>query len=341
MWVILRRLRTVIVQKSLRNMVIALGVTALIIVFGGLAFSIYDSVSWPTGMYWAITTATTVGYGDVVPKTPTGRVIAVAVMLTAIPLMGYVFAEVAAMTVESRMRRWLGLRTVMHLQDAVVVLGSASWVPDLLGALVAHQSPVVVLSATSPQLSWDHVYWVQGDPTDPSQYSELPMASARAVVLGLDSDADNLLAAIAIRHDFQDVVILSMPESERVASALRDLGVAVHVARDPLLAHVLAKSLDAPYAGKLLFRLLLNDEYRLEEQPVPADWVGQDFAGARKTADGVCLGLIQDQEVYLGLEEDPKVATGAMMLRLVRVSKSTASRHGGAKTQSKSEERKR
>lgn len=323
MWFILKKLRSAIVRTSSRNMVIALVAVALIIVLGGLAFAAYDGVSWPTGMYWAVTTATTVGYGDVVPKTPTGRVIAVSVMLTAIPLMGYVFAEVAALTVESRMRRWLGLRSVMHLQKAVIVLGSASWVPELLGALSAHDSAVVVLSTTSPSLSWEHVHWVQGDPNEPSQYAALPLATAEAVVLGLDSDADNLLAAIGLRHLFPDLVILSMPESERVAQALRDLGVAVHVARDPLLAHVLAKSLDAPHAGKLLFRLLLHDQYRIEEEPVPANWVGQDFARARKTADGVCLGLIQDQEVYLGLDEDPKVAQGAMMLQLIRNQEST------------------
>lgn len=35
----------------------------------------------PTGIYWAVVTLTTVGYGDVAPQTPLGRAVAVAVMM--------------------------------------------------------------------------------------------------------------------------------------------------------------------------------------------------------------------------------------------------------------------
>lgn len=35
----------------------------------------------PTGIYWAVVTLTTVGYGDVAPETPVGRAVSVVVML--------------------------------------------------------------------------------------------------------------------------------------------------------------------------------------------------------------------------------------------------------------------
>ena len=48
------------------------------------------------GLWWAITTVTTVGYGDKFPTTTSGRLLAVSLMLVGISLMGVITASVAA-----------------------------------------------------------------------------------------------------------------------------------------------------------------------------------------------------------------------------------------------------
>lgn len=47
-------------------------------------------------MWWAVTTLTTVGYGDFYPVTAAGKVIAASLMLTGIGLIGVITASVAA-----------------------------------------------------------------------------------------------------------------------------------------------------------------------------------------------------------------------------------------------------
>jgi voltage-gated potassium channel Kch len=54
---------------------------------GAAAFSLTQHVGAVTGLYWAVTTATTVGYGDVAARNTTGQLISVLVMLTTIPLL--------------------------------------------------------------------------------------------------------------------------------------------------------------------------------------------------------------------------------------------------------------
>lgn len=51
--------------------------------------------SFPDAVWWAISTITTVGYGDYVPTTKSGRVIAVLLMIGGISLIGVVTATVA------------------------------------------------------------------------------------------------------------------------------------------------------------------------------------------------------------------------------------------------------
>ncbi|MDY7564037.1 ion transporter [Pseudomonas sp. RTC3] len=61
-------------------------VTTLVIVFGTLMYVIegpeHGFTSIPIGIYWAIVTLTTVGFGDIVPKTPLGQMLSSLVMIT-------------------------------------------------------------------------------------------------------------------------------------------------------------------------------------------------------------------------------------------------------------------
>ncbi len=52
--------------------------------------------SYMDAIWWAIVTATTVGYGDISPVTPVGRIIAVFLMIFGIGLIGIVTSAVAS-----------------------------------------------------------------------------------------------------------------------------------------------------------------------------------------------------------------------------------------------------
>ena len=55
--------------------------------------------SFLNSLWWALTTVTTVGYGDMVPSTPTGRVAGVVLMLGGVGLVGALTANFAAVMV--------------------------------------------------------------------------------------------------------------------------------------------------------------------------------------------------------------------------------------------------
>ena len=51
-------------------------------------------------MWWAITTVTTVGYGDLYPESHAGRILAVAVMVIGIGFVAVLTANIASYFVE-------------------------------------------------------------------------------------------------------------------------------------------------------------------------------------------------------------------------------------------------
>ena len=76
--------------------------TAGVVVVGGILMRVLDHHEYPNiwvGMWWALQTVTTVGYGDVTPENPSGRIIAAFVMLEGIAFVTIVIAAITSIFV--------------------------------------------------------------------------------------------------------------------------------------------------------------------------------------------------------------------------------------------------
>ncbi len=85
------------------------GVAVIITVAGGILIRVFDHEEYRTigkGLWFALETVTTVGYGDVTPAKTVGRVIAGVIMLTGIGFLAVVTASVTAALIESNRRRF-------------------------------------------------------------------------------------------------------------------------------------------------------------------------------------------------------------------------------------------
>ncbi|KRL22512.1 potassium channel family protein [Lentilactobacillus kisonensis] len=65
-----------------------LSISLVILIFSSLIFASFEHDSLENSLWWAITTATTVGYGDVTPKTSGGKIVASILMLGGIGFLG-------------------------------------------------------------------------------------------------------------------------------------------------------------------------------------------------------------------------------------------------------------
>jgi voltage-gated potassium channel len=73
--------------------------TAAVVVVGGVSMRVLDHTEYSNiwvGMWWALQTVTTVGYGDVTPKNPSGRIVAVFVMLEGIAFLTIIIAAITS-----------------------------------------------------------------------------------------------------------------------------------------------------------------------------------------------------------------------------------------------------
>jgi voltage-gated potassium channel len=244
--------------------------SAVVIVFIGAGlFSLAEHISYGIGLYWAIVTATTVGYGDVTPHNTAGRVIAAGVMLTTIPLVAAVFALLAGASVLARIRRLLGMDTELPRQPYTLVYGTHPVVPRVLEELQRVGDPVVLVAPATPAgVHREDLELLVGDPCEDGIVQRSEPTRANRALIACTEDADTLVVAVAIHSLAPKLEIYALTQSPRVARALQELGVTHTLASDELVGHTLAKSLETPEAGDLLLQLVDTETYRLGERPV-------------------------------------------------------------------------
>lgn len=85
-----------------RGLWYSLALCLAILLLGGVGFWALEPGihTLQEGLWLAFTTAATVGYGDIVPKTPAGRAFAVLVVLLGLAVLSMVTASLAALFVE-------------------------------------------------------------------------------------------------------------------------------------------------------------------------------------------------------------------------------------------------
>jgi len=97
-------------RRTLRNKALstALGIAGLVWITAAVAFTLVEDVgtgrrvdSFGDALWWSATTISTVGYGDVYPVTPIGRIIAVFTMIVGVSTFGVLTASIARLLIKN------------------------------------------------------------------------------------------------------------------------------------------------------------------------------------------------------------------------------------------------
>jgi voltage-gated potassium channel len=295
---------------------------AVVLVAGGLAVYALESVKNPQfrvpadGVWWAIVTLTTVGYGDVYPVTGAGRLLAGVLMVVGVGLVGTFTAKIAAVLVERRIREGRGLGEA-QLSDHLVVVGWKSDMHDLVQGLLRAQpglqpAGVVLVNAAGDAANEElrqrfaGLAYVHGDTVDPAVLMRAGIARARRVVVLADesvprSDQETDARTVMTVMNVESVA----PEVYTCAEVLgRTFVEQLRVARcDEIVlsrGHARAMLLSASAATGMspLVERLLAPGSGLATVPVPDAFVGRTFGELAEhlSRDGgrLAIGLIEN-----------------------------------------------
>ncbi len=188
------------------------------VLLGGVSFYLTEHANnphiatVPDALWWSIVTITTVGYGDLTPTTPLGRVVAGSLMVVGMITLA-LFAGIVGTTLIASVlsMREESFRMSNHV-DHIVVCGYDPGTRMLLDTMQEEHDlerhPVVIFAPyPRPVELPPEFFWIQGDPTKESELQKVRLAFADAVIVvgsretvPSQADARTILVTFTIRR---------------------------------------------------------------------------------------------------------------------------------------------
>jgi voltage-gated potassium channel len=288
--------RRLLAPLAALTVTVAMG-TAGYWVLGGGRWSAFDC------LYMAVTTVSTVGFGEILPvsEVPLGRPFTLGLVVLGILFLWWFMASVTALLVEGEVlglgRRRRMASMLAKVRDHVVVCGAGSTGIHAIRELAQLGTPFVVVDASqevADEAARTHgCPIVVGDATHDEVLEQAGIARARGVISALTDDKDNLYVTVTARALNPSLRIVAKAIDVKAEAKLRRAGADSVVSPNAMGGLRMVSEMLRPEVTTFLDTMLRNKEQplRIAEIPVPSSspWVGRPIADLGLGGRGVLL----------------------------------------------------
>lgn len=274
------------------------------------------------GLWWAVVTMTTVGYGDMVPGSVTGRIIASVVMFSGIALLSTFTAALSSMVITRKLKENKGL-TKIKAKNHIAILG---WNPfledvilDILEEAIREGRSIVLINKKNPddveeikiKFKEIQIKFVYGDFTDESVLVRANIAAAKAVIILPDesdpgrakSDETTILACLTVKSIEQKVKVVAHLLERSNQAHLRRANADQIVVSNRYSGFFLANHVVAPGIPEAIDILLdCRQGMRIARHKLPGSMIDKPFAEIssyyKKENDAILIGFIKEEQSF-------------------------------------------
>jgi voltage-gated potassium channel len=189
------------------------------------SYSLFDS------LYMTVITLTTVGYEEVHPLSPRGKLFTIALLLVGVLTFFYTVTELVRVVISGEVQQLLGRRrmerSLAGLSNHMIICGCGRMGRHVCREFSRQGLPFVIIDRR-PEVLRDfdlpHGIALDGDATSDEILKRAGVERARALVTVAASDADNLFITLSARLLNDKLFIVARAEGELAEEKLRRAG---------------------------------------------------------------------------------------------------------------------
>lgn len=139
------------------------------------------------GMWWAIQTMATVGYGDIVPTSFWGRLIACFAILLGGGFVAYYFTSMSSHMIRTQTALTLGTEEYKG-SGHIILIGYNERTKKIIHALEGSRVPIVIIDGTLKEHPLPHsdAFFIRGDSTREESWIKANVTKSKLVVITAD-----------------------------------------------------------------------------------------------------------------------------------------------------------
>lgn len=248
----------------------------LVVLVGFFGYQVVEGTGPLDALYMTVITITTVGFREVVPLGPGGKVLTMGLIGAGVVTVTYAAFTTAEYVVEGHLRDELERRRmdrgISNLRNHTIVCGFGRVGRHLAATLDRDGSPFVVVDNDEEKLEdvADHGYLrVRGDATEEHVLAEAGMTRAAALVASVNTDADNVLVTLTSKGMNPDCVVIARVKADENERKLHRAGADRVISPSTIGGRRIAQILTRPTVADFLDGIAGGaTDYTLEEVTV-------------------------------------------------------------------------
>ncbi|MFP4169612.1 MAG: NAD-binding protein [Methanomassiliicoccales archaeon] len=256
------------------------------VLFGAVGFYLVEEQvsDLSEAFYLTLVTMTTVGYGDIVPVTPVGRVIASVVMVTGIGTAFYFFQSLFGLVVSQSLREELGLpQRKTKLKDHFIVVGYGNVGKQIIEQLRSKNERFIVIENDEERVErmvGEDIPVIEGDASDDNVLIRANIQGALGIITTL-TDPMNVIVVISAKMINPDIQVVSKVDDYRNVIKLRKAGADSIVNCQEMGARAMVGK-----AREVAIDPVSGEEVKVSETPFVQEVGGERFYfGSRENMD--------------------------------------------------------
>jgi voltage-gated potassium channel len=238
----------------------------LLIFIGTSGYMLIEHYTLLEAVYMTVITVASIGYNEVRPLSDNGRIFTIILIIINLGFLTLFITMVTRFIVDGDFIRQYKLNkmqsSIKHLRDHVIICGYGRNGREAAHVLNTNNIPFVVIEEKDQETESEFrlMHFMKGNATNDETLQEAGLANAKALIITLPNDADNLFLVLTAKQFNPRIKIISRASRDTSVAKLKVAGatnVIMPLVMNPDVVELLS-----------LMSLRNNDNFRVQELQV-------------------------------------------------------------------------